>query len=72
MEATQKSIGRWVDKEAVVHIHSEISLTYKKERIWISSNEVDETGACYTECNKSERETPLEYINTYIQSLERQ
>jgi len=72
MEATQKSIGRWVDKEVVVHTHSEISLTYKKEHIWVSSNEVDETGAYYTGCSKSERETPIDYINTYIRNLERQ
>ena len=72
MEATQKSIGRWVDKEAVVHIHSEISLTYKKERIWISSNEVDETGACYTEWSNSERETKILYINPYMWNLQKQ
>ena len=29
----------------------------KKEYIWISSNEVDETGAYYTEWNKPERKT---------------
>ena len=31
----------------------------KKEHIWVSSNEVDETGAYYTEWSKSERETPI-------------
>ena len=38
--------------------------------IWISSNEVDETGAYYTEWSKSERKTPIYYIN-YIWNLER-
>ena len=43
----------------------------RKEHIWVSSNEVDETGAYYTEWSKSERETPIQYINTYIWNLER-
>ena len=41
MEATQMSIDRWVDKEAVVHIFNAIVLSHKKEHIWICSNEVD-------------------------------
>ena len=43
------SIGRWMEKEVVVHIHSGILLSYKKECIWVSSNEVGEPGAYYTE-----------------------
>ena len=35
------SIDKWMDKEFVVHIHNGILLSYKKERIWVSSNEVD-------------------------------
>ena len=35
-------------------------------------NEVDETGAYYTEWSKSERETPMQYINAYLWNLERQ
>ena len=31
----------------------EISLSYKKDHIWVSSNEVDETGAYYSEWSKS-------------------
>ena len=34
-------------------------------------DEVDETGAYYTEWSKSERKTPTQYINTYIWNLER-
>ena len=30
----------------------------------MSSNEVDETGAYYTEQHKSERKRPIQYINT--------
>ena len=31
------------------------------KRIWISSNDVDETGAYYTEWSKSEIKTPIQY-----------
>ena len=31
-------------------------LSHKKEQIWVSSNEVDESRAYYTEWSKSERE----------------
>ena len=31
-------------------------LSYKKEHIWISSNEVDESRTYYTKYSKSERE----------------
>ena len=61
-----------MDKEVVVHMHNGILLSYKKEHIWVSSNEVDETGAYCTEWSKSERETPIPYINAYIWDLERQ
>ena len=71
MEVTQMSIGRWMDKEIVVYIHNGILLNYKKKYIWVSSNEVDETGA-HTEWSKSEREIPILYINAYIWNLERQ
>ena len=49
------SIGRWMDKKIVVHILNGILLSYKKEHIWVSSNEVDEPGAYYTEWSESER-----------------
>ena len=39
--------------------------------IWISSNEVDETGAYYTEWSKPEGKTPIQYTNAYIRNLER-
>ena len=46
-----------MDKEIVVHIYNGILLSYKKEHISVSSDEVDETGAYYTEWSQSERET---------------
>ena len=66
------SVDRWMDKEVVVHIHNWILLSYKKEHIWVSSNEVDEHRAYYTEWSKSERERQILHINTYIWNLERQ
>ena len=65
------SISRQTDKEVVVHMHDGKLLNYKKVHIWVSSNEVDETGVYYTEWSKSERETPIQYINTYMWNLER-
>ena len=35
------------------------------------SNEVDETGAYYTEWSKPEGKTPIQYTNAYIWNLER-
>ena len=55
----------------MVPIHNEILLRYKKEHIWVTSKQIDETGAYYTEWSKSERETPIQYIDTYRWKLER-
>ena len=63
------SIDRWMDKEVMVHIHNGILLSHKKEHIWVSSNEVDKTGAYYIQWSKSERQIP--YVNAYIWNLER-
>ena len=53
-----------MDKEVVVHIHNGILLSYKKECIWICSNEVDKPRAYYTEWSKSERE--ISYTDAHI------
>ena len=60
-----------MDKKFVVHIHNWILLSYKKQLIWVRFTEVDETGAYDTEWSKSERKTPIQYINAYIWNLER-
>ena len=60
-----------MDKKAVVHIHSAVFLSYKKERIWISSNEVDGPKTYYTEWSMSESERQMSYINAYMRNLER-
>ena len=65
------SIGRWMDKEVVIHIHNGILLSFEKEHIWVSCNEVDETGADYTEWSKPERKTPIQYTKAYMWNLER-
>ena len=47
----------------------EYYLAIKKEHVWVSFNEVDETGTYYTEWSKSEKEIPMQYINEYIWKL---
>ena len=44
-------------------------LSYKKECMWISSNDMDEPTAYYAEWSKSEKEN--KYIKTYTWTLER-
>ena len=60
-------ISRQMDKEGVVHIHSGILLSHEKEYIWISSNEVDETGGYYTEVSQKEKHQYS--ILTYIYGI---
>ena len=60
-----------MDKDAVVDKYSGILLRHKKECIWVSSNEVDEPEAYYTEWSKSEREKQIPYTNAYVCNLER-
>ena len=43
----------------------------KKERIWLSSKEVDELRAFNTEWSKPERKEQISYINAYVWNLER-
>jgi len=71
LEATWMSINRWMDEEDTVHKHYGILLSCKKKHIWVSFNEDDEPRAYYTKWSKSERESQISYINTYIWNLER-
>ena len=43
-----------------------LNYCYKKEHIWVHSNEVDEPRAYYTEWSKSEREKQVLYINVCV------
>ena len=45
-----------MNKEDVVHIYNGILLSHKKEHIWVSSSEVDEPRASYTQWSKLEKE----------------
>ena len=63
------SADKWIRK--LWYIYTMEYYSAIKKCIWISSNEVDETGAYYTEWNKSERKTPIQYTNAYIWNLER-
>jgi len=60
-----------MNKEVVLHICKGILLGHKKECIWVSSNEVDEPRAYYTEQNKPESKRQM-YTNTYMWNLERE
>ena len=54
-----ESFGRWMDKKVVVYRHNGVLLSYKKERIWVCSNEDDEPGAYYTEWSQKEQKNIL-------------
>ena len=58
---------------AILPNHPTLSLSHRVQKtvLYISSNEVDETGAHYTERSKPERKTSIQYTNTYIWNLER-
>ena len=59
------SISKGMDKEAAVDTYKRILLSHKKGCIWVSSSEVDEPRACYTEWSQSERDNQILYINTF-------
>ena len=65
------SIDRWMDTEIVVHIYNGMLLSFKKEHIWVSPNEVDEPRAYCTEWSKSERETQRLYIHACLWNVVR-
>ena len=65
------STDRWMDTEIVEHIYNRMLLSFKKEGIWVSPNEVDGPRAYCTELSKSERERQILYINTCAWILEK-
>ena len=63
------SAEEWIRKQWYIYT-MEYYLDIKKNT-FESVNEVDETGANYTEWSKPERKTSIQYTNAYIWSLER-
>ena len=59
--------NKWIRN--LLYIHNGILNSYKKELIWVSSSELDEPQAYYTEGSKSERERIILYINTVIWNI---
>ena len=51
-----------MDKDAMIHIHNGILLSYKKEHIWVSSSEVGEPRAYYTDWSKKDKYSILIHI----------
>ena len=64
------SADEWIRKPWYIYTMEYYS-ALKKKYIWISSNEVGETGDYYTEWGKPERKTPIQHTNAYIWKLER-
>ena len=59
-----------MDKEIVLHIHSEIWLSYKKEYIWVSSMRWMNLEPII-QSEISQREKQISYTNAYIWNLEK-
>ena len=57
-----------MDKEVVVHIHNGILLSYKKEHIWVCSNEVDELEPII-QSEVTQKEKDKHYILMYIYGI---
>ena len=55
-----------MEKDVVVHVYNGLFISYKRERIWVISSELDEARACYTEWNKSEREKNILHQQMYV------
>ena len=66
-----KGLWRLLSKRKLWYIYTMEYYSAIKKIIWISSNEVDDTGAYYTEWSKWERKTPIQCINACIWNLER-
>ena len=62
-------MDKWIKKLWYIYTMEYYSSSYKKEHIQVSSNEVDEPGAYYTEWTKSERERQILYILMQIHGI---
>ena len=52
-----------MEKEDMVQIYDGILLSNTKEQIWVSSSDVDEPRACYTEWSQEEKNTIYYHIH---------
>ena len=59
------SISRWMGKEVVVLIYNGIFRRYKKDRFWVSSNEVDESRAYHRQWSKLQSQSESEGAQSY-------
>ena len=63
------SINRWMGKEAVIYVFNGILFSHKKEHIRVSSNEMDEPRAYFTEWSKSESEKQISHTIVHIYGM---
>ena len=54
-----------MDKEVVVHLYNGISLSHKKEWVWVSFGEVDGPRVSYAEWSNSGGEKQVWFISAY-------
>ena len=69
LEAAQVPVSRWLNKKALVHLHSEILHSSKKEGNLTFYNSMEKSGEHYVKWNKPDRESWIPYDFTYIWSL---
>ena len=53
----------------MIPVYNGLLLSYKKEHIWVSSNEADKPRSYYTEWSKPERKTYHTLMHIYIWNL---
>ena len=63
-----QAFDKWMDNEDVEHTGNGIPLSHRRQWIWVSWSEVDETTFCYAVWIKST--TEILYINAHIWDLE--
>ena len=65
------SMGRWMDKEDVIHAHNGILLSHKGEQSWVICRDMNGPRECHTKWINLERENQILYINVYMWTLKK-